>query len=578
MARFDDLRTGRALQFRSLEGEIVARTHEEVLPALAEVERATAEGRWAFGFVAYEAAAGLDHAFPRRQSQPGLPLVWFGLADRPDDEPTGWTDLPHSSDAGSWTPEWTEEEYAGRLAAVRRAIADGETYQCNLTTRMTAGAPGDPAGLYHALATNQRGTDNAYLDTGRFVVASASPECFLDWTGSTLTSVPMKGTAPRGLTADDDDASRRRLLASGKDRAENVMIVDLVRNDLARVAEPGTVEVTDLLRCERYSTVWQLTSTVSGRVGPETTLPDVFRAMFPAGSVTGAPKARTMELIDRLEPTPRGVYCGAVGYVAPPGPATRARFNVAIRTVVVDRTDGTATYGVGGGVTWDSTAAGEYQEILAKTRVLVAPPEPDFALIETFRIGAAGPAHLAEHLHRMAASAEYFAFRFDRADIAAQVRHAAQGVERDCLARVRLTRDGGVSVSTRDQGPDAAGPVLLALDTEPIDPSSRFMYHKTTVRHVYEQARRRHPEADDVLLVSLHGRVTETTVANLAAHIDGVWVTPPVRDGCLPGVGRGLLLDQGVLTERSLTVADVLEADGLALVSSARGWRPALLE
>jgi len=583
VARFDDLRSGTVLQFSSLDEEIVARTPQEVLPALAAVERATSDGRWAFGYVAYEAAAGLDDAFPAGEPVPGLPLVWFGLADGPDtgsDTPTAATTgtLPlRPFEAAPWQLEWTEAEHADRVAEVRLAIAAGETYQCNLTTRMTSTLGGDLFAFYRTLATNQRGAYNAYLDLGRFVVASASPECFLDWSGSTLTTVPMKGTAPRGLTSPRDVEARRRLLASRKERAENVMIVDLLRNDLSRVTEPGTVEVTDLLACERYSTVWQLTSTVTGQVRPGTTLPDVFAALFPCGSVTGAPKARTMELIAALESSPRGVYCGAIGYVAPPGAPTRARFNVAIRTVVVDRETGAATYGVGGGVTWDSTAAGEYQEILAKASILDAPPEPEFDLLETFRLGPDGSVHLEQHLDRLAASAQYFDFSYDPAAIVRAVAAAARDADRECLARVRVTRDGRVDVTTRDTTFDHEVPVRVALDNVPIDPGSRFRYHKTTVRGVYEEARERHPGADDVLLVNPVGRVTESTVANLAARVDGSWVTPPVEDGCLPGVGRQLLLDDGVLTERSITVDELLAADEIALVSSARGWRPARL-
>ena len=590
VARFDDLRSGTVLQFSSLRGEIVARTPQEVLPALAAVQRATDGGRWAFGFVAYEAAAGLDDALPTREPVPGLPLVWFGVADGPDPDTDAAAGAdpdtnsgadtgpraPRPYEGGPWELEWTEAEHADRVAAVRRAIADGETYQCNLTTRMTSRLGGDLLSFYRTLATNQRGAYNAYLDLGRFVVASASPECFFDWSGSTLTTVPMKGTAPRGLTAAGDQEARRRLLASDKDRAENVMIVDLLRNDLSRVAEPGTVEVTDLLACEPYSTVWQLTSTVTGRVRTGTTLPDVFRALFPCGSVTGAPKARTMGLIEELESSPRGVYCGAIGYVAPAGSPTRARFGVAIRTVTVDRSSGEATYGVGGGVTWGSTAAGEYQEILAKASILDAPPEPDFDLLETFRLSAAGPVHLDEHLDRLAASAQYFGFSLDRAAVLEAVARATPGAGPDCLARVRLTRDGGAEVTTREAA-FTSEPVTVAVDTRPVDRGSRYLYHKTTVRHVYEEARRRHPWADDVLLVNRDGHVTESTVANVAARVDGAWVTPPVEDGCLPGVGRQLLLDDGVLTERSLTVEDLLAADEVALVSSARGWRTARL-
>ncbi|GAA4430587.1 aminodeoxychorismate synthase component I [Georgenia halophila] len=573
VARFDDLRSGQALQFDAFEGEIVARTPEEVLPALAEVERATSDGMWAYGFVAYEAAAGLDDAFPRRDPPSGLPLVWFGLAQHPGD--AGGPDaarLPYRAEP--WTLEWSEAEHAERVGTVRRAIADGETYQCNLTTRMTSTVTGDLFTFYRDLAARQRGGYNAFLDLGRWVIASASPECFFEWSGGTLASVPMKGTAPRGLSTAADVEARRLLRASGKDRAENVMIVDLIRNDLARVADPDSVRVTDLMAVERYPTVWQLTSTVSGETPPDTTVPDIFRAMFPCGSVTGAPKIRTMELIDELETSPRGVYCGAIGYVAPVGSPTRARFNVAIRTVVVDRSDDSAVYGVGGGITWGSAADDEYREIRAKSRVLDPSGEAVFGLIETFAVTPDGPVNLDRHLDRLQTSAEYFHFRLDRSAVLDRVRAVTGPVPSTCLVRVELARDGTADVRTRDLPPDDGTPVGVVIDTTPVE-VSRFVYHKTTIRDAYTDARRRHPAADDVLLVNADGRVTESTIANLAARIDGTWFTPPVEDGCLPGVGRQLLLERGALAERSLSVEDVRTAEELALVSSARGWRPA---
>jgi para-aminobenzoate synthetase/4-amino-4-deoxychorismate lyase len=253
---------------------------------------------------------------------------------------------------------------------VREEIAAGETYQCNLTDRFRAPFSGDPFALYAGLATAQGAAYNAYLDLGRFVVASASPELFFEWVGDHLRTRPMKGTAPRGGTQAEDAELARRLRASPKERAENVMIVDLLRNDLARVATVGGVAVHELLTLERYPTVWQLTSEVTAQVRPGCGLVDVFRALVPCGSVTGAPKASSMRVIRDLEAGPRGVYCGAVGLVAPPSAPFRARFNVAIRTAVVDRHAGTAVYGAGGGITWDSDPAAEREELFAKAAVL----------------------------------------------------------------------------------------------------------------------------------------------------------------------------------------------------------------
>jgi para-aminobenzoate synthetase/4-amino-4-deoxychorismate lyase len=373
-ARFDDLRAGEALRCPPPRRILTAVRPDEVAGVLQDVQDATDRGEWAYGYVAYEAASGLDPQLPGGPSSPGEPpLVWFGLCGEPSRvEPV--VTPPASSGAlmAPWLPDWTDAEHARAVSGVREHIAAGETYQCNLTDRLRSVVNGDLESVYAELALAQLGAYNAYLDTGRHVVASASPELFFERIGDVVRTRPMKGTAARGRTTAEDLERGRLLRSSSKEQAENLMIVDLLRNDLGRVAEIGSVVVEELFAVERYPTVWQMTSQVSARLRPGTGLVDLFRALFPCGSVTGAPKRRTMQLIDRLEPTPRGVYCGAVGLVAPPSAAFRARFNVAIRTIVVDRTTGEAVYGAGGGITWDSDAAGERAELYAKAAVLDA--------------------------------------------------------------------------------------------------------------------------------------------------------------------------------------------------------------
>lgn len=586
VARFDDLRAGTTLQFDTPQRVIEAFSPQEVLRALADVEMAVAAGNWAYGFVAYEAASGLDPRVPVRDPVPGLPLVWFGISDRPVENPAPLpptvhrparpADAPGATEAGeagsaTWRLDWDRQEHAEAVSRVHAAISEGDTYQVNLTTRLRSALGGDLTARYAELAGRQQAAYCAYLDLGRWAVLSTSPELFFRWDEDVLTAAPMKGTAARGATAEADAAARSALLASEKDRAENVMIVDLIRNDLARVSEVGSVSVSELLACEEYPTVWQLTSTVTSRVRAGTTLPDVFTAMFPCGSVTGAPKLSTMQLIAELEPTPRGVYCGAIGYLAP-GPRRRACFNVAIRTVVVDRATDSAVYGVGGGVTWASTAAGEFEELLAKSRVLDRGRAADLQLLETFALVDGVPRHLESHVDRLERSAAHFAFRVDREAVYSAVR----GLSGTALVRLRLFPDGDISVELRPLvgGPE---PVRLAMDTVPIDPASPFIRHKTTRREHYAAARDRHGYADDVVLVNPDGKVTETTVANLAVRQGGRWYTPPVSDGCLPGVGRAIALEQGDVEERSLTVTDLQTADAISLISSARGWRRAEL-
>ena len=369
-ARFDDLGSGRGLACPPPYRILTAARAAEVAPVLAEVERATAAGDWAFGYVSYEAAPGLDPALEVVDpAADDPPPAWFGLCGSPVEVPP--VRAPRGGGrATRWTPDWTSLDHANAVDRVREHIAAGDTYQCNLTDRLRASFAGDPAALYAGLAAAQCGRYNAYLDLGRFVIASASPELFFEWAGDRLRTRPMKGTAARGRDPVEDGERARRLRASPKEQAENLMIVDLLRNDLARVATVGSVDVTELFALERYPTVWQLTSEITARIRPGAGLVDVFRALFPCGSVTGAPKARSMQVIRDLEAGPRGVYCGAVGLVAPPGSAFRARFSVAIRTVVVDRESATAVYGAGGGITWDSDPAAERAELLAKAAVL----------------------------------------------------------------------------------------------------------------------------------------------------------------------------------------------------------------
>jgi para-aminobenzoate synthetase/4-amino-4-deoxychorismate lyase len=577
-ARFDDLVTGEALLCPPPSRILTAVRPDEVAGVLEQVHDATERGSWAFGYVAYEAAAGLDPQLPGSASAPGEPpLVWFGLCDEPArvDPLTAPADV--APGAAAWRPDWTAEEHARAVATVRAHIAAGETYQCNLTDRLRSTVAGDPEELYTRLALAQRGAHNAYLDLGRHVVASASPELFFEWAGDVVRTRPMKGTAPRGRATAEDQERCRALLSSSKERAENLMIVDLLRNDLGRVAEVGGVVVDELFALERYPTVWQLTSQVSATVGAGTRLLDLFRALFPCGSVTGAPKRRTMQLIADLEPTPRGVYCGAVGLVAPPSAPVRARFNVAIRTAVVDRVTGAAVYGAGGGITWGSEATRERAELLAKAAVLDH-DVTEYRLLETLAfVPAEGLRNLDRHLDRMADSADWADFRFERPAVQAAVTRAVDG--RDGAARIRilLARDGHVTVEAEPMPPAADGPVRLVLDDDPVDATSPWLQHKTTRRDVYLTRALRHPEADDVVLVNQHGELTETTTANLAVRLGGRWWTPPTSSGCLPGVERSRLLDRGRLHERVLTVTDLHEAQGVAILNSLRGWRAATL-
>lgn len=585
-ARFDDL-TGASPSFRLVEpvGVLEATRDGEVVPTLEAAEAAAGRGLWVAGFVAYEAAPGLDPRLAVRSRDPddpfaALPLAWFAMFERREE-----TRLPLPRDEGiaeappgTWVPTSSRDEHEAAIRRIRELIAAGETYQVNHTLRLRSRVEGDPRGLYRDLCYAQRGAYAAHLDLGRYRILSASPELFFELEGDRIVTRPMKGTAPRGRWPAEDRAVAERLLASAKNRAENAMIVDLLRSDLGRIARAGSVSWADAFDVERYETVWQLTTTVSAELPPATGVTDVFRALFPSGSVTGAPKVRTMEIIADLEDAPRGVYCGAVGYLAPDGSAgPRARFNVAIRTVAVDATSGTAEYGVGGGITWGSEAADEYEEVVAKARVLTA-RRPGFELLETMRFEPGeGVRHLDRHVARVLASADHFGFEADARTLGDAVEEAvASAPDRACRVRLSLSRDGTARAVCTPLAPDAE-PVAIAIDDVPQDPRDVFLFHKTSLRSRYREAADRHPDADDVVLVNDRGEVTESTIANLAVRIDDRWWTPPLDAGLLPGIGREVALEAGRLAERRITVDEARTAEELALVSDTRGWRRAVL-
>jgi para-aminobenzoate synthetase/4-amino-4-deoxychorismate lyase len=585
-ARFDDL-TGASPSFRLAEpvGVLEATRVGEVVALLEAAEAAAGRGLWVAGFVAYEAAPGLDADLAVRERDPhgpfaALPLAWFAMFERSEETRLAVPrdDGVPAAPEGTWVPTTSRERHEGSVARIRELIAAGETYQVNHTMRLRSRVEGDARGLYRDLCYAQRAAYAAYLDLGPYRILSASPELFFELRDGAIVTRPMKGTAPRGRWPEEDGAVADRLLASAKDRAENAMIVDLLRNDLGRISRPGSVTWDDVFRAERYETVWQLTTTVSSQLEEGVDLADVFRGLFPSGSVTGAPKVRTMQLITELEDSPRGVYCGAVGYLAPAGSGhPDARFNVAIRTVAIDTASGTAEYGTGGGITWDSKASDEYEEAVAKARVLTA-RRPGFELLETMHHDPVeGVRHLDRHLERLRASAEHFGFRFDDHEVTEAIEKAVAAAPVGA-SRVRLALDrSGTARVVCTPFPSDPEVLRVAIDAVPQDPRDVFLFHKTSRRQRYEDAKRRHPDADDVLLINDRGQVTESTIANLAVRIDGRWITPPIDAGLLPGIGRAVALEAGELTEDVVTIEDARSAEELVLISDTRGRRGAEL-
>ncbi|HEY4743201.1 MAG TPA: aminodeoxychorismate synthase component I, partial [Desulfuromonadaceae bacterium] len=456
--------------------------------------------------------------------------------------------------------------------------------QVNFTTRQRFGFDGDPFALYRRICRNQQAPFCAWIDTGNHRILSASPELFFSLKDGVLTMRPMKGTAPRGAYPEADRAQRERLAADPKERAENLMIVDLVRNDLARVAETGSVTVPALFAVETYPTVHQMTSTVTARLRPDARIMDIFRALFPCGSVTGAPKRRTMEIIRDLEQGPRGIYCGAIGYLSPGG---EALFSVGIRTVVLDMAARTGELGIGSGITWDSVAEDEYRECLAKAAFLHREP-CDFRLIESLRHDRDGYLFLERHIRRMAASAAYFGFALDAEGLRNQLLEVGRGLSGPHKVRVLLGADGAIEVEAEPiNGPFLPPPLqgggiqslrkgaslVVALADPRVDSADPLLYHKTTRRELFDGERHRHPGSADVIFLNERGEVTEGSYNNLVISLHGRLLTPTLECGLLPGVLRAELLATGTIREAVLTPADMEAADAIWLINSVRGWR-----
>lgn len=554
-----------------------ARTPGEVLGVIEAAEAASLAGHWCVGFVAYEAAAAFDDALITHEPTPDMPLVWFAVyrtAASPEDFAMGQPDTVQAA----WDGGPDRARFDADLAALRQAIADGEAYQVNHTAllrgTLKAGQAWD---LWAALRREQPGGFGAWIDGGDWQVLGASPELFFDWNRRHLLMRPMKGTAPRGADAASDAAAAEGLRASAKERAENVMIVDLVRHDVSRVAEPHSVRVPRLFHLEPLPTVWQMTSDVLATTRAGTGLWDVMQALFPCGSITGAPKVRAMHHIHQREPAPRGVYCGAVGVLRPGGGAT---FNVAIRTVLARATPaGVALQaGVGSGITWDAQPASEWREWQHK-RAFIERASAPFDLLETLALRDGVLRHRERHLARLQRTAAHFGFTWQAADVQACL-DALAAAHPQGLWRVRLTLDRqGRPQATAVAMPGTPAEVLLVLDDRPLpEAHGEFVRFKTTRRAHYDAAAARHPDAFDVLLWNADGELTECTRANIALCIDGRWLTPAAGSGLLPGIGREQLLEEGRLREATLTLADLDRASAVACLNSLRGWMPARLQ
>ncbi|MEC8469594.1 MAG: chorismate-binding protein [Pseudomonadota bacterium] len=549
---------------------LLAAEHSAVLSVLNEAEeRSTRDGLYAVGYVAYEASHAFDHKFPKRDID--LPLACFALFAT-ETSITSLTDLysPDEQTNADWHLLESRESFESKVDRIKSMIGAGEVYQINLTSRMSNEGQ---VTLADFARWSQDMPHAVFMSGPEVTVCSASPELFFEREDGVVCSKPMKGTVGRKPEALADEANAHWLQTSTKNRAENVMITDMVRNDLARLSSTGKVSVDELFGVERYPSVWQMTSTVKTEVSAS--IADIFKALFPAASITGAPKHAAVDVIDGLEDSPRELYTGALGIIQPSGFAS---FNVAIRTAWGDSCSGKSRFGVGCGIVWDSDPSDEFEELQTKARILKQ-PDPGFHLFETMRISEGRITRLARHLSRLENSAQYWCFGFDRQAVESYLHELVSSIDsaKQWRLRLQLNRCGTLSHSLDPFFSDAATAdsecVPLLISPTPVESTDPFIIHKTSRREAYERAVTEVPKGVSPLLVNEMGHVTESAIANVVYQMEGSLFTPPITDGLLPGVLRDELIDEGTVSERSLPLADIEKVESWWLINSLRGWR-----
>ncbi len=557
---------------------LTAHAPADVHALLTAVRAGTAAGLSAAGFLSYDAAAAFEPRLVAGLSDPTVPLAWFGLFEGWDEvaDVPAWLPDPAGARVGAARPLISRETYGARFAAVRALIAAGDLYQANLTFPAAVPLLGDPLAVYAAVRGRAAAGWGAVVATGDAMILSFSPELFVALDGGALTARPMKGTARRLADPVADAGIARSLADDPKQRAENLMIVDLMRNDLSRVAEPGSVAVPTLFAVETYPTVHQMTSTVTATLAPDKDAVDVLAAAFPCGSITGAPKLRAMEALAAIEDAPRGLYTGAIGRIdAASGKAGGgAQFNVAIRTLTVQAGAAEARMGLGGGIVADSNVDAEWDEALAKGAFLVAGQRP-VDLIETMAFDPEiGLLRLDRHMARLRLSAAALGIGLDRHGLRNELQAATFRLRQPARVRVAVATGGAVGIEVAPMPVAVAGPLEVAIVPLPVAPSDWRLRHKTSDRGFYDMARTAAGTAE-VVFVDPAGRLTEGSFTSLFVPRGDRLATPPLALGLLPGVLRAELIDEGRVVEAELRTADL--ASGFFVGNALRGLMPATL-
>ncbi len=554
---------------------VAAHDMEELERSLALLDSAGRDGRHVAGYLSYEAGLALERRLQKCIRQdPGTPLAWFGIFNEykkivPESVPDHLPD-PTGAWLGQLRPGISRTDYDEAFEKAKDYILAGDIYQANLTFRAEAAWAGHPLALYAAVRGRAKAGYGGVVFDGANWMLSFSPELFFALKDGRITARPMKGTAARVADEEADAAIREQLRTDPKQRAENLMIVDLLRNDLSRVAESGSVEVPDLYTVESYPTIHQMTSTVTAELAEGRGVTDVLRRIYPCGSITGAPKIRAMEVISELEPDNRGIYCGSIGRIDPPGDSGRsdAAFNVAIRTFHLREGQEKLSIGLGSGIVADSKGIEEWRECLAKGEFAKVEAGYKVDLIETMKFDPKdGIARLELHLERMKASAAALEYEFDRHAARNSLQAVTFHQEHPAMVRLMLGKSGATAIQLKPLPAPLDEPVPCQLVSLAADPADYRLHHKTSDRRVYDAdglGEGVHP-----VFVNGEGHVTEGAIWNIFVERDGKLLTPPANRGLLPGVLRRELLEDGRAVEADLKAEDL--EGGFLLGNSVRG-------
>lgn len=543
---------------------IIAHHLNEVHDCLEQVQTAVTAGNYVAGYMSYEATEAFFSDIPTRVDRK-MPLLWFGVFKEPT-EIMPWPE-DNSYQLGEWKMNHTKATYEDNFTKIINAITAKKFKQINYTVKFTSLFSGNPYAYYKALRKAQQSDFSAYLQLENFSILSASPELFFRLKNNQITTRPMKGTIHRGKTYEEDMENEAWLRTSDKNKYENRLTSELMKEELRDLVDQDTLAISKEFAVEKYPTVYQMTSTISGEVLPDITIVDIFKRLFPCGSISGTPKKESMVFIAELEEEAREVYCGAIGYITP---NQHAVFNVPIRTVLIDHTTNTADYGAGGAITKHSNATEEYNEVITKTKILHT-KRTDFELIETFGLYDGEFIVHDRHIQRLRDSASYFNFSLDIAPIeVALKKFAVKYPVGKWIVRLVVSDTGNFKTEINPIEAFRTNNIVLAA--KPIDKEDIFLYHKTTNRGLYTTHREQNETAFDVLLWNEDREITEFTIGNIVVELNGELLTPPISSGLLPGTFRKDLLDKGKIREQIIKIDEVKNCTRIWLINSVRMW------